>query len=62
MNDKFLNHKILLKTGLFFKTNNRVNVLIRSNATILPIKIDKDVIIVAGSVVTKNCKKNSVYI
>ena len=36
-------------------------VLIGSNATILPIKIESNVIIGAGAVVTKNCKKNKVY-
>jgi len=33
------------------------NVLIGSNSTILPVEIEENVTIGAGSVVTKNCKK-----
>jgi acetyltransferase-like isoleucine patch superfamily enzyme len=36
-------------------------VLIGSNSTILPVIIKEKTVIGAGSVVTKNCKKNSVY-
>ena len=37
------------------------NVKIGSNSTILPIKIENNVVIGAGSVVSKNCKKNLIY-
>jgi len=38
------------------------NVSIGSNATILPVKICNDVIIGAGSVVTKNINKSGIYV
>jgi acetyltransferase-like isoleucine patch superfamily enzyme len=53
INDKFLDNKILPKTGPFLKG---------SNSTILPVEIEKNVTIGAGSVVTKNCKKNNVFV
>lgn len=62
INDKFLKNKILPKTGPFLKTKIGNNVLIGSNSTIMPIDIDKNVTIGAGSVVTKNCKKNSIFV
>ena len=62
VNDKFLENKILPKTGPFLKTNLGNSVLIGSNVTILPVKIESNVTIGAGSVVTKNCKKNNVYV
>ena len=61
VNDKFLNNKILPKTGPFLKTKIGDDVLIGSNTTILPVNITKNVTIGAGSVVTKNCKKSTVY-
>jgi len=61
INDKFLENKILPKNGPFLETNLGNCVLIGSNVTILPVKIDSNVIIGAGSVVTKNCKKNKIY-
>jgi len=36
-------------------------VLIGSNTTILPVEITKNVTIGAGSVLTKNCKKSTIY-
>ena len=36
--------------------------LIGSNSTILPVTIEENVTIGAGSVVTKNCKKNKKYL
>ncbi len=62
VNDKFINNKILPKTGPFLQTIIEDNVLIGSNTTILPLKIEHNVTIGAGSVVTKNCKKNKVYV
>ena len=58
-NDKFLNNKILKKK--YLPTFVGDNTLIGSGVTILPITIEKNVILGAGSVVTKNCKKNKVY-
>ena len=62
VNDKFLNNKILPKSGPFLNTIISDNVLVGSNATILPVKIESNVTIGAGSVITKNCKKNKVYV
>ena len=62
INDKFLNNKILPKSGPFLNTIISDNVLVGSNATILPVKIESNVTIGAGSVITKNCKKNKVYV
>ena len=59
-NDKFLNNKILKKK--YLSTTVGDNVLIGSGVTILPIKIEKNVTLGAGSVITKNCKKNKVYL
>ena len=61
INDKFLKKKIINKSNKFLKTVVEDNVLIGSNSTIMPIKIEKRSVIGAGSVVTKNCKKNKVY-
>ena len=60
-NDKFLKNKIINKSNKFLRTVVEDNVLIGSNSTIMPIKIEKRSVIGAGSVVTKNCKKNKVY-
>ena len=46
----------------FLKTKIKNNVLIGSNSTILPVTIEEKVVIGAGSVVTKNCKKNKIYV
>lgn len=61
VNDKFLKNKILSREGPFLKTKLGNNVLIGSNVTILPVEIDSNVTVGAGSVVTKNCKKNNIY-
>ena len=61
INDKFLKNKIINKSNKFLKTVVEDNVLIGSNSTIMPIKIEKRSVIGAGSVVIKNCKKNKVY-
>ena len=62
INDKFLKKKIINKSNKFLKTVVEDNVLIGSNSTIMPIKIEERSVIGAGSVVTKNCKKNKVYV
>ena len=46
---------------LWLKTNIGNNVSIGSNATILPVSICDNVVIGAGSVVTKDIKKPGVY-
>jgi len=61
INDKFKNNKIEKNPKNFHKTDIKKNVKIGSNSTILPVTIDQNTVIGAGSVVTKNCKKNSVY-
>ena len=61
INDKFKNNKLIKKPKKFLKTIVMDNVKIGSNSTILPIKIENNVVIGAGSVVSKNCKKNLIY-
>ena len=61
VNDKFRNNKIIKKPKKFLRTVVMDNVKIGSNSTILPIKIENNVVIGAGSVVSKNCKKNLIY-
>ena len=60
INDKFYKKKLLKKN--FLETKIKNNVLIGSNSTILPVTIEEKVVIGAGSVVTKNCKKNKIYV
>jgi len=60
-NDKFLNGKITRDSNKWLKTKIGNKVLIGSNATILPVKICDNVIIGAGSVVTKNIYKSGKY-
>jgi len=45
----------------FKKTYVGNNVVIGSNSTILPVKINSDIVIGAGSVVTKNLKTKGIY-
>lgn len=59
VNDKFSNNVLLSKN--FLKTTIGNKVLIGSNSTILPITIEDQVTIGAGSVVTKKCKKKKIY-
>ena len=58
-NDKFHKRKLLKEN--FLKTRVGNNVLIGTNSTILPIIIEDEVIIGAGSVVTKKCIKRKIY-
>ena len=60
-NDKFLNGKISFKSDDWLTTEIQDNVLIGSNSTILPVKICKNVVIGAGSVVTKDITKPGTY-
>ena len=72
--DCFIGHGVMFINDLFAKgypargdkllwrqTKIGDNVSIGSNATILPVEICDDVVIGAGSVVTKNIKKAGVY-
>ncbi len=61
INDKFKNNKLIKKSKKLLRTIVMDNVKIGSNSTILPIKIENNVVIGAGSVVSKNCKKNLIY-
>jgi len=58
VNDKFIDRK-LSKEFLPTKLGNKVYV--GSNSTILPISICDDVVIGAGSVVTKNITESGIY-
>lgn len=60
VNDKFRNQK-LNSTPSFEKTVIGNNVLIGSNSTILPVTIVDDVVVGAGSVVTKDIIESGVY-
>tara|TARA_B100000787_G_C16168429_1_gene285124 strand:+ start:1059 stop:1514 length:456 start_codon:yes stop_codon:yes gene_type:complete len=60
-NDLFRDGKIVNDPKRFFKTNIGNNVIIGSNATILPVKISSGVVIGAGSVVTKNIDVKGTY-
>ena len=60
-NDKFLNGKISFKSEDWLVTEIEDNVLIGSNSTILPVKICKNVVVGAGSVVTKDITKPGTY-
>lgn len=72
-NNCFIGHGVMFTNDLFkngktgggptnwLKTEIQNNVLIGSGSTILPVKIEEGCVIGAGSVVTKDCKKNSIY-
>ena len=61
INDLFKNGKINRDSNKFKKTTVGNNVIIGSNATILPVKISDNIVIGAGSVVTKNLFKKGIY-
>ena len=61
VNDKFSSGEVNFKPP-FEDTVIGNNVLIGSNSTVLPVSICDDVIIGAGSVVTKNITKPGVYV
>ena len=60
-NDKFKDNKLEKDPKNFLKTSIGDNVLIGSNATILPVSICSHVVIGAGSVVTKDIKEPGIY-
>lgn len=60
VNDKFSNNKVNYERD-FEETIINDNVIIGSNATILPVEICSGAIIGAGSVVTKNINKPGKY-
>ena len=62
VNDKFVNKKIEKNKDNFLKTNVGNGVLIGSNSTILPVVLEDETVIGAGSVVTKTCKKGKIYV
>ena len=61
INDKFYKNKLIKNSKKFLKNKIGKNVKLGSNSTILPVEINDNVVIGAGSVVTKNCNKNKVY-
>ena len=62
INDRFKNHKPAMGNKfLWEETYVGDNVYIGSNSTILPVKICSNVVIGAGSVITKDIKKSGVY-
>ena len=61
VNDKFKNNKIEKDEKKFQKTRVGSQVLIGSNSTILPVKINSKVVIGAGSVITKDCLEKKIY-
>ena len=60
-NDLFKNGKIKNDIRNFLSTNIEDNVIIGSNATILPVRICSGTVIGAGSVVTKDIKVKGTY-
>ena len=61
INDLFRSGKIETDSKKFKKTNISNNVLIGSNSTILAVKIFSNIVIGAGSVVTKDLKIKGIY-
>ena len=61
VNDLFKNNQLEKNSLNFLKTYVGKKTLIGSNSTILPVKIGSGVTIGAGSVVTKNLKKDYIY-
>ena len=61
INDLIKSGKIEKNTKLFKKTIIGDRVIIGSNATILPVSISNDIVVGAGSVVTKNLSTKGIY-
>ena len=61
INDLFRNGKINRNPKTFKKTTIGNNVIIGSNATILPVKINDNIVIGAGAVVTRDLIKKGIY-
>jgi acetyltransferase-like isoleucine patch superfamily enzyme len=62
INDDFKNYKVNYPEHLWKKTEIANNVVIGSNATILPVKIGKNSIIGAGAVVLTDIPEDSVVV
>ena len=62
INDLVKRGKVNRNSNSFKKTTIGNNVVIGSNATILPVKINNNVVVGAGAVVTKNLLKKGIYI
>ena len=62
INDLFLEGKPTNDSAKWRKTLIKDNVSIGSNATILPVEICSNVVIGAGSVVTKDIKESGIYV
>ena len=62
INDLANKGKINRNPKSFKKTIIGNNVIIGSNATILPVKINNNIVIGAGAVVTKNLLKKGIYV
>ena len=62
VNDLVKRGKVNRNSNSFKKTTIGNNVVIGSNATILPVKINNNVVVGAGAVVTKNLLKKGIYI
>ena len=60
-NDLFKDGKIINDPKRWHKTDIADNVIIGSNATILPVKISSNIVIGAGAVVTKDLKIEGTY-
>ena len=60
-NDLFKSGKININRQNLKRTQIGNNVIIGSNSTILPIKISDNIVIGAGSVVTKNLRTKGIY-
>jgi len=60
-NDLFKDGKIINDPKRWHKTDIADNVIIGSNVTILPVKISSNIVIGAGSVVTKDLKIRGTY-
>ena len=61
-NDKFSEGKINFESNKWLETNIGDNVLIGSIVTLLPVRICDNVVIGAGSVVTKDINKPGIYV
>ena len=61
INDLANRGKVNRNSRSFKKTTIGNNVVVGSNATILPVKINSNIVIGAGSVVTKNLLKRGIY-
>ena len=61
-NDKFSDGNINFNRSEWIKTVIEDDVLIGSNATILPVNICSNVVIGSGAVVTKDIKKKGIYV